>query len=125
MGKFVIKDAKNGVKFDLKAGNGEIILSSEVYSSLASCKGGIASVQKNAPIAALEDQTEEGFKKEKNPKFEVYVDKAGEFRFRLKARNGEIIGTGESYKKKAGCLNGIESIRKNAVDAKIEREEKK
>lgn len=125
MGKFVIKDAKNGVKFDLKAGNGEIILSSEVYSSLASCKGGIASVQKNAPIAALEDQTEEGFKKEKNPKFEVYVDKAGEFRFRLKARNGEIIGTGESYKKKAGCLNGIESIRKNAADAKIEREEKK
>ncbi len=126
MGKFVIQDAKNGVKFNLKAGNGEIILSSETYSSLASCKNGIASVQKNAPIAALEDQTAEGFAKEKNPKFEVYVDKAGEFRFRLKAGNGEIIGTGEGYKKKASCLNGIESIRKNAVDAKIDdaREEK-
>ena len=120
MGKFVIKDAKNGVKFDLKAGNGEVILSSEVYNSLSSCKGGIASVQKNAPIAALEDQTADGFEQQKNPKFEVYTDKAGEFRFRLKARNGEIIGTSEGYKKKDGCLNGIESIRKNAPDAKIE-----
>ncbi len=126
MGKFEIKNTKTGIKFNLKAGNGEIILSSETYSSLASCKNGIASVQKNAPIAALEDQTAEGFAKEKNPKFEVYVDKAGEFRFRLKAGNGEIIGTGEGYKKKASCLNGIESIRKNAVDAKIDdaREEK-
>ncbi|MBQ9459224.1 MAG: YegP family protein [Oscillospiraceae bacterium] len=124
MGKFVIKDAKNGVKFDLKAGNGEIILSSEIYTSLSACKNGIASVQKNAVAAALEDQTVEGFEKQKNPKFEVYTDKAGEFRFRLKAANGEIIGVGEGYKKKASCLNGIESIRKNAVDAKIEDAEK-
>ena len=120
MGKFVIKDAKNGVKFDLNAGNGEVILTSEVYGSLASCKNGIASVQKNAPIAALEDQTEENFEKQKHPKFEVYTDKAGEFRFRLKATNGEIIGTGEGYKKKASCLNGIESIRKNAAEGNIE-----
>lgn len=124
MGKFVIKDAKNGVKFDLKAGNGEIILSSETYKAVTSCRKGIASVQKNAPVAALEDQTEKGFKKEKNPKFEVYTDKAGEFRFRLKARNGEIIGAGEGYKDKKGCLNGIESIRKNAPAAKVEREKK-
>ncbi len=120
MGKFVIKDAKNGVKFDLKAGNGEVILTSEVYSALRSCKNGIASVAKNAPVAALEDQTEEGFAKAKCPKFEVYTDKAGEFRFRLKARNGEIIGVGEGYKKKASCLNGIESVRKNAPEASVE-----
>jgi len=120
MGKFVIKDAKNGVKFDLKASNGQVILSSEIYSSIAGCKNGIASVQKNAPIAALEDQTVEGFEKEKHPKFEVYVDKAGEFRFRLKATNGEIIGVSESYKAKTSCLNGIDSIRKNSVDAEIE-----
>ncbi len=120
MGKFVIKDAKGGVKFDLKAGNGEIILSSEIYSSLASCKNGIASVQKNAPVAALEDQTVKDFEKQKNPKFEVYTDKTGETRFRLKAGNGEIIGVGESYKKKDSCLNGIESVRKNAADATIE-----
>ncbi|MBQ9459346.1 MAG: YegP family protein [Oscillospiraceae bacterium] len=71
----------------------------------------------------MEDQTVEGFEKQKNPKFEVYVDKAGEFRFRLKAANGEIIGVGEGYKKKASCLNGIESIRKNAPDAPTEKQE--
>ena len=53
----------------------------------------------------------------------MYVDKAGEYRFRLKARNGEIIVTSEGYKAKAGCLNGIESVRKNAPDATIDRVE--
>ncbi len=119
MGKFVISKAKNGVLFNLKAGNGEIIATSEVYSSLASCKSGIASVQKNSQVANLEDQTVEGYATAKNPKFEVYKDKKGEFRFRLKASNGEVIATGESYKAKAGCLNGIESIKKNAADAEI------
>lgn len=122
MGKFVISEAKNGVKFNLKAGNGEIIATSEVYASKDACKNGIASVQKNAPIATVEDQTVEGYAEEKNPKFEMYKDKAGEFRFRLKAGNGQIIATGEGYKAKAGCLNGIESIKKNAPDADIVEE---
>lgn len=122
MGKFVISNAKTGIKFNLKANNGEIIATSEVYKAEASCRKGIASVAKNAPIAALEDQTVEGFKVEKNPKFEVYADKRGEFRFRLKATNGQIIATGEGYKQKNSCLNGIESIRKNAADAKIVKE---
>lgn len=120
MGKFAIKTVKSGIKFDLKAGNGEIIASSEVYSSKASCENGVESVRKNAPIAALEDQTAEGFEQQKNPKFEMYTDKAGEFRFRLKARNGEIIAVSEGYKAKASCLNGIESVRKNAPDAAVE-----
>lgn len=122
MGKFVMAKTKTGIKFNLKATNGEIIATSEVYKAEASCKKGIASVVKNAPIAALEDQTVEGFKVEKNPKFEVFTDKAGEFRFRLKATNGQIIAVGEGYKKKASCLNGIESIRKNAPDAPIVKE---
>ena len=122
MGKFVICDAKNGVKFNLKAGNGEIIAHSEVYSSLASCKKGIASVIKNAPIAAVEDQTKEGYAKEKNPKFEVYTDKKGEFRFRLKARNGQIVASSEGYTSMKTCENGIESVRKNAAEGKVERE---
>ena len=50
-------------------------------------------------------------------KFEVYKDKTNKFRFRLKAGNGEVIAVGEAYESKAGCLNGIESIRKNAPDA--------
>ena len=123
MGKFVIKTVKTGIKFDLKAGNGEVILTSEVYTTEAACKNGIESVRKNAPIAKLEDQTVEGFETVTNPKFEVYQDKAGEYRFRLKARNGEIIGVSESYKAKASCMNGIESVRKNAPDAPVVQEE--
>ena len=58
-----------------------------------------------------------------NPKFELYTDKAGEFRFRLKARNGEIIAVSEGYKAKASCLNGIDSVRRNAPDAAVEKPE--
>ena len=122
MGKFVVRKVKTGIMFNLKAGNGEIIATSEVYNTEASCMKGIASVVKNAPIAALENQTVEGFAKEKCPKFEVYVDKAGEFRFRLKATNGQIIAVGESYKALSSCLNGIESVRKNAAENKIVKE---
>ena len=114
MGKYVIKETKTGFTFRLKAGNGEIIGVSEVYTALASAKNGIASVAKNAPIAAVEDQTVEGFEKAKNPKFEIYTDKAGELRFRLKAGNGEIILASEGYSSMSGCKNGIESVRKNA-----------
>ena len=123
MGKFVIRRTNTGIKFDLKAGNGEVIATSEVYSSEDACRKGIASVQKNAPAAAVEDQTVEGFAQEKHPKFEVYTDKAGEFRFRLKATNGQIIAVGEGYKAKLGCLNGIASVQKNAPDAEIVEQE--
>ena len=116
MGKFVIKETKNGgFKFDLKAGNGQVIASSQVYKSLKSCKGGIASVAANAEIAATEDQTSEGYEKQKNPKYEIYTDKAGEFRFRMKAKNGQVIATSEGYKAMKSCLNGIASIKKNAA----------
>ena len=65
MGKFVIKPTKTGIKFDLKAGNGEVIATSEVYASEKSCRNGVASVITNAPIAAVEDQTVEGFAKKR------------------------------------------------------------
>ncbi len=123
MGKFVIKETKSGIKFDLKAANGQIIASSQIYKSMKTCNNGIASVSKNAPLAGIEDQTVEGFEKLKHPKFEVYLDKAGEFRFRLKASNGQIIAVGEGYKTRKSCLNGIASIKKNAPDAKIEMPE--
>ncbi|MBR6697383.1 MAG: YegP family protein [Lachnospiraceae bacterium] len=122
MGKFVVKTTKTGVKFDLKATNGQVVASSEVYSSLATCKKGIASVKKNAPVAAVENQTVEGYATEKNPKFEIYKDKAGEFRFRLKATNGQVIATGEGYKTLANCQKGVESVQKNAPDAEIVEE---
>ena len=119
MGKFEILQTKTGVKFNLKAGNGEVIASSQVYKAERYCRKGIASVIANAPKAAVEDQTVEGFKVAKHPKLDIYKDKAGEFRVRLKATNGQVIVTGEGYKAMHGCKNGIESIRKNSVDAKI------
>jgi len=122
MGKFVVRTTNTGVKFDLKATNGQVIATSEVYSSDAACKKGIASVQNNAPVAAVENQTVEGYAVEKHPKFEVYADKAGEFRFRLKATNGQVIATSEGYTTLANCLNGVESVKKNAVDAPIVEE---
>ena len=91
MGKFVIKETKTGFKFDLKAGNGEVIATSEVYSALKSAQNGAESVKNNAPVANVEDQTVEGYATEKHPKFEMYTDKSGEYRFRLKAKNGEIV----------------------------------
>ncbi|MBO4411363.1 MAG: YegP family protein [Lachnospiraceae bacterium] len=114
MGKYVVKEVKTGIKFNLVAGNGQVIGTSEIYTTEKACLNGVESVSKNAPIAPVEDQTVEGFAKEKCPKFEVYTDKAGEFRFRLKARNGEIILVSEGYKAKAGCMNGVESVKKNA-----------
>lgn len=121
MGKFIIKKTNTGFTFSLKAGNGEVIATGgEVYNRLDSIKNGIASVAKNAPEANLEDQTVEGFETATNPKFEVYTDKKGEYRFRLKAKNGQIIAVSEGYAKKASCLNGIESVRKNVVDAPVE-----
>ena len=118
MGKFVIKTTKSGIKFDLKANNGEVIATSEVYTSEAACRKGIESVRTNA-LSAIEDQTVEPVEVQKHPKYEVYVDKAGEFRFRLKARNGEIIAVSEGYKQKPSCLNGIDSVKRNAPEAEI------
>ena len=123
VGKYVIRNTNTGVKFDLKAGNGEVIATSQVYKSMASCRSGIASVTRNAAVANIEDQTVEDFQRAKHPKFEIYKDKAGEFRFRLKATNGQIIAVSEGYKAIASCKNGIASVRKNSVTDKITVEE--
>ncbi len=120
MGKFVLKETNTGFKFDLKAGNGEVIATSEIYTTEAACLKGINSVKTNC-VGEIEDQTVEEIVKVKHPKFEVYKDKSDEFRFRLKATNGEIIAVSESYSSKAGCLGGIESVKKNAPDAEIEK----
>lgn len=120
MSKFIIKETNTGFAFNLLAGNGQVIATSQVYKSLPSCKDGIESVKTNAPVAEIEDQTKEGFETKTNPKFEIYVDKAGEFRFRLTAKNGQTIASSEGYSQMAGCLNGIESVKKNAPEAEIE-----
>ena len=119
MGKFAVKTSDKGVSFNLLATNGQVVATSQVYKSLRSAKLGIASVAKNAPIADIEDQTVEGFEKKSMPKFEVYTDKAGKTRFRLKAKNGQIIAVGEAYESLKACLAGVASVKKNAEGAQI------
>ncbi len=124
MGKFVVKKTNTGFTWSLKAGNGEVIcIGGEVFTTLATAKNGCASVAKNAPVANIEDQTVEGFETAKCPKFEIYADKKGETRFRLKATNGQVIAASEGYTTKASCKNGIESVKKNAADAPVEEAE--
>ena len=111
MGEFMMQQQKSGFSFRLLASNGETIATSEQYCSEAACQRGIDSVCANA-AAPLEDLTlgEFGIP---NPKFQLYQDKRGQFRFRLKARNGRIIATSQAYRSKETCLEGIKSIRNN------------
>ena len=119
MGKFVVKKTNTGVKFDLKAVNGQVVATSEVYTSQKSCLNGIESVRKNSQVALVEDQTKEGYEEQKCPKFQVYVDKGGEFRFRLLATNGQNICHSEGYTTIDNCYNGIKSVINNAADSEI------
>lgn len=120
MSKFVIRTVKSGIKFDLRAANGQIVATSEVYDSHAACLNGIKSVRGIAANAHMEDQT--AGHTASNPKFELFQDKSGEFRFRLKARNGKIVAVSEGYTTKAACLSGIDSVRQNAAEAEITEE---
>ena len=120
MSRFCIRKTASGYKFDLLAANGQVVLSSEVYTSRAAARKGAASVRLVAPTAPLENRTEEPVQIQPNPKFELYLDRAGKYRFRLKARNGKIVGVSEGYNNKSGCLNGIESVRNNAPEAQME-----
>ena len=110
MGKFVITKRKNGeFQFNLLAGNGETILTSEGYASKPSCINGVKSVMKNAA---------------ETRRFEPKVAKNGKFHFKLKATNGQVIGTSEMYESQTSCENGIASVKKNAPGAKVEDQTK-
>jgi len=119
MGRFVIRRTPSGWKFDLKAGNGETIASSEVYKSLAACRKGAESVKKCTAASRIADLTEETLLPS-NPRIELFADKAGQFRFHLRSRNGAIIAVSEGYQSKSICLSGIQSVLQNAPDAQIE-----
>ncbi len=119
MGKFVIKESGKGFSFTLKAGNGEVIAAgSKLYPDLESVRKVIADVITCAPEAALEDQTTAGSAAE-GAKFELYSDKAGEFRFRLKNAAGDILAVSEGYVKKDSAKNGIDSVRRNSADSPV------
>ena len=108
MGKFVISQRANGeFQFNLKAGNGQVILTSEGYTTLAACKNGIESVKKNS---------------QEDARFERKEAKDGSPFFNLKATNGQVIGKSEMYSSTAACENGIESVKKNAPEAEVVEE---
>ena len=126
MGKFVIKKTPSGgFNFSLFAVNKEkIAVASQIYTTKAACKKGMESVGKNAAKCIAEDRVEDQTLKnpvvKTNPKFEIYFDKAGLYRYRLIASNGESIAMSEEgYKSKSGVMNGIKSVSVNAVDAEI------
>ena len=119
MGKFIIKKTNTGYNFHLKAANGQTIATGEVYKELETCQNGVQSVIRNAAVANVEDQTVVNFEERKHPKFELYKDKSEQFRFRLKAKNGEVIAVSEAYTTKANCKNGINSVIKNVENATV------
>lgn len=113
----VYKDIGGKYRFRLRAANNKIVAVSQAYESKAGCMNGVRSVQENCN-SHVEDQTKE-MEKLSNPKYEIFTDKASEFRFNLKATNGEIIATSEGYETKEGVLNGIEAVQRSC-DAEIE-----
>ena len=105
MGKFVITLRKNGeYQFNLKATNGQVILTSEGYTTKAACMNGIESVKKNSQVEA---------------RFDKKVASNGKPFFNLKATNGQIIGSSQMYANEKNMLNGLASVKKNAIDAQV------
>lgn len=108
MGKFVVSVRKNGeYQFNLLATNGQVILSSEGYTTKAACLNGIESVKKNAVVDA---------------RFEIKEAKNGKPFFNLKATNGQVIGASQMYASERTMKAGIESVKKNAPEAPVVEE---
>jgi len=104
-------------RFRLRAANNKIVAVSEAYESKAGCMNGVKSVQSNCN-SHVEDKTLD-MERLPNPKYELFTDIASEFRFNLKAANGEIIAASEAYETKQGVLNGIEAVQRSC-DAEID-----
>lgn len=104
-GQFVISQAKNGkFVFNLKAGNGEVILTSQMYEAKTSAQQGIDSVKANAP---------------QDDRYERVTSSSGQPYFNLKAANGQVIGSSEMYSSTAAMEGGIASVKKNAPGASV------
>lgn len=121
-GSFEIKKSKDGrFVFNLYAKNRVIVATSQIYSSAQSAITGINSVIANAEKAAIEDQTLKSFAPQSFPKWEIYIDKAGQFRFRLLATNGSCVCHSQGYTQKSTCKKGIESVIKTVKSAEIDK----
>ena len=122
-GKFEIKQAKDGrYFFSLYASNRSVIAFSQIYSSASSAVNGIKSVINNAPTAGVEDTTLKKTVTVPFPKWELYIDKGGQYRFRLYATNGQCVcHSAHGYTTRATCKGGIDSIIRFAGEANIEK----
>ena len=122
-GKWDIRKAKDGrYFFSLYASNHTVIAYSQIYSSSTAVNTGINSVIANAPKCEIEDTTLKKTVSLPCPKWEIYIDKAGEYRFRLYAPNGLVIcHAAHGYSTKSGCKGGIESIKRFSVEAKVNK----
>ncbi len=120
-GKFIIKKTPKGFyRFSLIAGNSLTILTSANYASLSNCKSGIETIKKNA-LVDIEDLTLQKPVPRKCPKFEIYLDKAGQYRYRMIAANGQNVATSEDgYDSKSGCINGVKAISRAVESAEID-----
>ena len=105
---FEVKQSGDKYHFVLKAGNGQVILSSQMYASKSGAMNGIESVRKNC---GNEDC------------WERKTAKNGKFHFNLKSTNGQIVGSSQMYASEAGMNNGIESVKKNAPGAEVKEAE--
>ena len=122
VGKFDLKKSKDGrFVFNLLAANRVIVATSQVYSSSSAAMNGIHSVIANAEKAPVEDQTLKNYTPLGYPKWEIYLDKGNQYRFRLNASNGSCICHSQGYTTKASCKNGIESIIRTVKDADTEK----
>lgn len=123
-GSFDIKKSKDGrFVFNLYSANRVIIATSQVYSSSQSALTGIKSVMANAASAEIEDLTLKKPAPKAYPKWEIYIDRAGEYRFRLNASNANCICHAKAgYANKSNCKRGIESIIRLADDADVKKQ---
>ena len=121
-GRFEIKKTKDDrFVFNLFAPNHIIVATSQVYSSSNAAINGIQSIISNAEKAPIEDNTLKNPTKQGFPKWEMYIDKGGEYRFRLFASNGNCVVHSQGYKQKSSCKNGIDSIIRCSKNAEIDK----
>jgi len=119
MGRYeIVKGRDDQFRFCLRAGNGEIVTASVSFQTEEICRAALE-VSRRISASEIEDQTSPKCVTLDCPKYEIYSDKAGEFRFRLKDKKGNTLCISEGYRSKRSCQNGIASVAKNAPDAPV------
>lgn len=118
MGVFWMRETTEGFCFVLRAANGAVVASGREYGSSAECSRVILRIRKCASVP-VEDQTVKRWRAVRSPKFRLWRDERGLFRFCLLDRDEQSILSSKPYRSKAACLKGLDSVRRNAEDAPV------